>query len=65
MRRAPQAGQNPRICGAPHMRGIGISLLGIADSFISILGTVWEPEVVLDPKGLVLHGGGLLGPRAG
>ena len=38
-------------------KGIGISLLGVADRFIYISGTLREPKVAVDPKGLLLHGG--------
>jgi uncharacterized protein involved in outer membrane biogenesis len=38
-------------------KGIGISLLGIADRFIYITGTFREPKVAIDPKGLLIHGG--------
>ncbi|MEE4377797.1 MAG: AsmA family protein [Candidatus Competibacteraceae bacterium] len=38
-------------------KGIGIDLLGIADRFIVITGTLWEPAVAIDPKQVLLHGG--------
>ncbi|MEA3278004.1 MAG: AsmA family protein [Pseudomonadota bacterium] len=38
-------------------KGIGISLLGVADRFIYITGTLQEPTIAIDPKGLLIHGG--------
>ncbi len=38
-------------------KGLGISLLGVADRFIYITGTFRKPKAAIDPKGLLLHGG--------
>ena len=37
-------------------KGLGIGLLGVADRFLHITGTLREPKVAIDPKGLVLQG---------
>jgi uncharacterized protein involved in outer membrane biogenesis len=38
-------------------RGIGIGLLGIADRFVHIKGTLDKPRAAIDPAGLIVHGG--------
>ncbi len=38
-------------------KGIGISLLGIADKFIYVRGTLTQPRAAVDPAGLLIHGG--------
>ena len=38
-------------------KGLGISLLRIADRFIYITGTFREPKAAIDLKGLLLHEG--------
>ena len=38
-------------------RGLGINILGIADKFIRITGTLHNPKAVVDPGGFLIHGG--------
>lgn len=38
-------------------KGLGINLLGIADRFVYLTGTLSEPRVSFDPKGLLVRGG--------
>jgi hypothetical protein len=38
-------------------KGLGISLLGIANKFIRITGKLHRPQVKVDPKGVLIHGG--------
>jgi uncharacterized protein involved in outer membrane biogenesis len=38
-------------------KGLGISLLGVAEKFISIDGTLQNPEVAIDPRRLLIEGG--------
>ena len=38
-------------------KGLGINLLGIADKFIYISGTLDDPRAALDAGGLLVHGG--------
>lgn len=40
--------------------GLGVSILGIADRFVRIAGTLQKPEVTVDPKGLLIHGAAAL-----
>ncbi|MCG6898226.1 MAG: membrane assembly protein AsmA, partial [Thiocapsa sp.] len=37
-------------------RGTGISLLGIADRFVHIKGTLRDPKAGIDPGALLVHG---------
>ena len=37
-------------------KGLGISLLGIADKFVFVTGTFQEPRAAIDAKGLLLPG---------
>jgi len=38
-------------------KGIGLNVLGIADKFIYLTGTLQEPRAEVDPAGLLIHGG--------
>jgi len=38
-------------------KGFGISLLGIADKFLYIKGTLRDPKVAINPTGLLIQGG--------
>ena len=37
-------------------KGLGISILGIADKFIRLTGTLNDPRVVIDPAGFLIQG---------
>jgi hypothetical protein len=38
-------------------KGFGISLLGIADKFLHVKGTLHDPRVAINPTGLLIQGG--------
>ncbi len=37
-------------------KGLGFDVVGIADKLIYFTGTLWQPQAVVDPKGILIHG---------
>ena len=37
-------------------KGLGLSVVGVADKFIRLTGTVWEPTVGVNAKSALAHG---------
>ena len=37
-------------------KGLGLSVVGVADRYIRLTGTIWEPTVGVNPKSALVHG---------